>query len=62
MAACAHAVADAFDVQIRAGQSDVPDAHLEALRCSLGEQPWHSAAAERGLERKVLALLDRSLE
>src|SRR4029077_11490053 len=26
-----HAVADTFDVQIRAGQSDVPDAYLEAL-------------------------------
>jgi hypothetical protein len=62
MAAGTHAVADTFDVKVGPGQSDVPDAYLEALGRRFGEETWHGAAAERGLERKVLALLDRSFE
>ena len=56
------AASQGFDVQIGACQSDIPDAHLKALRRRLGEQPRHGASAERGLEREVLALPDRAFE
>ena len=50
------------DVEFGACQSDVPDAHLDTRRECPVEQSGDRAPAQRGLEGKTDALVDRAIE